>query len=205
MFRNTSQQTKPFTESPSQSTTTPTKSKGESSFSPSSTLGSSSPSSGLVRVAVHEQVSALYDGVTDEPTCHVEGSIYVQPTEDLQAKTFLLVIRDADGHVAHWKDWSSTCQNVTDSVPRKGGMHRSDRVLRITTKSPEEQRSPDVLVPEDTLVAQYICTDRVRPVPMVSPSFLVWCGVSIRMARSFGVQDISHHICTCVCVCETTT
>ncbi|KAL7559484.1 hypothetical protein ACA910_010300 [Epithemia clementina (nom. ined.)] len=158
------------------------------SSQPKSETGSSTnaphgnPSSGWVRVAVHEQVSALYDGVTDEPTCHVEGSIYVQPTKDLEAKPFLLVIRDLDGHVASWKDWPSTCQNVSDSVSRKG-LHRSDRVLRITTKSDSER--PHTVVPEDTLIAQYICTDRVRPVPLLIKSRVVtnhrYCRVGFKI------------------------
>ena len=119
---------------------------------------------GMVQVAIHEQISALYDGVTDEPACHVEGSIYVQPSSDLQAKPFLLVLRDLENHVANWKDWPSTCQNVSDRVPRKG-LHQTDRVLQITTRA-DDGMSPRS-VAEEALIAQYICTERVRPVPLV--------------------------------------
>eukprot|EP00523_Entomoneis_sp_CCMP467_P012007 CAMPEP_0168717970 /NCGR_PEP_ID=MMETSP0724-20121128/273_1 /TAXON_ID=265536 /ORGANISM="Amphiprora sp., Strain CCMP467" /LENGTH=377 /DNA_ID=CAMNT_0008764461 /DNA_START=8 /DNA_END=1141 /DNA_ORIENTATION=- len=141
---------------------------------------------GLVRVAIHEQVSALYDGVTDEPACHVEGSLYVRPSEDLQAKPFLLVVRDSDNHVAHWKDWPSTCRNVSDKVSRKG-LHRTDRVLQISTRCEEQKRttqSPRSLA-EETLIGQYICSDRVRPVPLLIKSRVVtnhrYCRVGFKI------------------------
>ena len=134
------------------------------------TTSSGSSTLTLVRVAMHEQVSALYDGVTDEPSCHVEGSIYVQTTKDLESKPFLLVIRDLDGHVASWKDWPSTCQNVSAVVSRKG-LQRTDRVLRIRTKS--DLQTSHSAGPEATNIAQYICSEPVRHVPLVRSYYVV--------------------------------
>uniref|UniRef100_A0A7S2YCF4 MHD domain-containing protein n=1 Tax=Entomoneis paludosa TaxID=265537 RepID=A0A7S2YCF4_9STRA len=145
--------------------------------------GTSSSGIGRVQVAIHEQVSALYDGVTEEPACHVEGSIYVQPSRDLQATPFLLVIRDLENHVAHWKDWPSTCQNVSEQVPRQ---HRTDRVLQITTRVPKAKTPTSTrLAAEEALIGQYICTDRVRPVPLLIKSRVVtnsrYCRVGFKV------------------------
>ena len=48
----------------------------------------------LVAVAVHEQLSATYNDTSDEPSCHLEGSVYVRAMSDMSRHPFCLVVRD---------------------------------------------------------------------------------------------------------------
>jgi hypothetical protein len=125
-----------------------------------------------VHVAMHEQLSAIYDDISDDPACQVEGSIHVKPSPELANSPFSLVLRDLMGHLKSVKQHRvgggghgtgdsslSYCQDVTDKVSRQG-LHKSDRVFRVMLP-------PNVLSNGEVPIAQYICSSRVRPVPLV--------------------------------------
>jgi hypothetical protein len=125
-----------------------------------------------VHVAMHEQLSAIYDDTSEDPACQVEGSIHVKPSAEMANSPFSLVLRDLMGHLKSVKDrvggtggtaagdYSySYCQDVTDKVSRQG-LHKSDRVFRVTLP-------PNVLSNGEVPIAQYMCSSRVRPVPLV--------------------------------------
>jgi hypothetical protein len=112
-----------------------------------------------VHVAIHEQLSAIYDDISEDPACQVEGSIHVKPSAEMGNSPFSLVLRDLMGHLKNVKDRTDFCQDVTDKVSRQG-LHKSDRVFRVMLP-------PNVLANGEVPIAKYICSSRVRPVPLV--------------------------------------
>lgn len=118
----------------------------------------------LVGVAVHEQLSATYDDASEEPSSHLEGTVTVRATTDMSRHPFCLVIRDLLGHIEVLEDRTLVSKDVSQQISRKG-LHRSDRVIRISL--------PATSTRKDVQVARYICTTRLRPVPLVSGSFCV--------------------------------
>lgn len=110
-----------------------------------------------VRVAMHEQVSALYDDESTDTTCQVEGSVHVKPTADLKAP-FHLVIRDLLDQLDRIEVDHEVCRDVSEMISRKD-LHKSDRVLRVTV--------PPNADDQEISIASYVCASSLRPVPMV--------------------------------------
>jgi hypothetical protein len=110
-----------------------------------------------VRLAMHEQVSALYDDATVDTTCQIEGSIHIKPTTDLKAP-FHLTIRDVMNHLERIEIRPDICCDVSEKISRKD-LHESDRVLRVTL--------PPNSINQEIPIARYVCTPTLRPVPMV--------------------------------------
>ena len=130
----------------------------------------------LVTVAVHEQLSATYDDVSEEPSCHLEGSVYVRATADMSRHPFCLVVRDLLGHVEVLEDRTVVSKDVSQQISRKG-LHRADRVVRISLPSSSTRK--------DVQIARYICTTRLRPVPLVSPASAVTQHCLLRLPHCF--------------------
>lgn len=112
----------------------------------------------VVAVHMNEQLSAIYDDVSESPSCHLEGSIYVTPTVDMSRHSFCLVVRDLLDHIDVFEDRTAVAKDVTKEIPRKG-LHRSDRVLRVSL--------PASATRKEVKVGRYICSGRLRPVPLV--------------------------------------
>lgn len=112
----------------------------------------------VVSVALHEQLSATYDDVSPEPSCHLEGNVYVRAVTDMSRHPFCLVMRDLLGHIDVLEDRAMVAKDVSQQISRTG-LHRADRVLRISL--------PASATRKDVQVARYICTSRLRPVPLV--------------------------------------
>jgi hypothetical protein len=110
-----------------------------------------------VRLAMHEQVSALYDDANVDTTCQIEGSIHVKPTTDLKAP-FHVTIRDTMNHLERIEIRPDICRDVSEKISRKD-LHESDRVLRVTL--------PPNSINQEIPIARYVCTPTLRPVPMV--------------------------------------
>jgi hypothetical protein len=113
-----------------------------------------------VRLAMHEQVSALYDDDSVDTTCQIEGSIHVKPTTDRKSP-FHLTIRDVMSHLERIEVRPDICRDVSEKISRKD-LHESDRVLRVTL--------PPNSLNQEIKIARYVCTSTLRPVPMVSLS-----------------------------------
>jgi hypothetical protein len=111
-----------------------------------------------VRLAMHEQVSALYDDASVDTTASIIGSIHVKPTTDLKGP-FHVTIRDAMNHLERIEIRPDICRDVSEKISRKG-LHESDRVLRVTL--------PPNSINQEIPIARYVCTPTLRPVPMVS-------------------------------------
>ena len=111
-----------------------------------------------VSVAVHEQLSAIYDDVSPEPSCHLEGTIHVRSTTDMSRHCFCLVLRDLLGHIDVLEDRPAVAKDVSKEIARKG-LHKGDRVMRISLPSSSKGKAVQI--------ARYICTSGLRPVPLV--------------------------------------
>lgn len=112
----------------------------------------------VVAVAVREQLSATYDDVSAEPSCHLEGTVHVRGMTDMSRHPFCLVMRDLLGHIEVLEDRAMVAKDVSQQISRTG-LHRADRVLRISL--------PASATRKDVQVARYICSSRLRPVPLV--------------------------------------
>ena len=113
----------------------------------------------VVSVAIHEQLSATYDDVSEEPSCHLEGTVYVRATTDMSRHPFCLVVRDLLSHIDVLEDRAMVAKDVSQQILRTG-LHRADRVMRISLPSSATRK--------DVQVARYVCSSRLRPVPLVS-------------------------------------
>eukprot|EP00977_Amphora_coffeiformis_P013648 scaffold3608_cov183-Amphora_coffeaeformis.AAC.35 len=115
----------------------------------------------VVAVAVHEQLSAIYDDVSQEPSCHLEGTIHVKSSTDMSRHPFCLVLRDLLGHIDVLEDRPAVAKDVSKEISRKG-LHRGDRVMRVSLPSTSKGKAVQI--------ARYICTTGLRPVPLVRAS-----------------------------------
>jgi hypothetical protein len=113
----------------------------------------------VVTVTVHERLSAVYDDVSEEPSCHLEGSIHVRTSVDVSRHPFCLVMRDLLGHMDVLEDRSEVAKDVSNQVSRTS-LHRTDRVLRVSL--------PSSATHKEVQVARYICSNQLRSVPLVS-------------------------------------
>lgn len=127
----------------------------------------------IVAVNINECLSAIYDDVSEEPSCQVEGSIFVTPTVDMSRHSFCLVVRDLLGHIDVLEDRTGVAKDITTQITRKG-LHRSDRVLRISL--------PATATRKEVRIARYICSGRLRPVPLVSCAFHIVRRMSMNIA-----------------------
>ena len=129
-----------------------------------------------VRIAILEQVSAIYDDVSAEGSVSVEGSVFIQ-LPNRRIPPFCLIFRDLLDQVDRLEEKTAVCHNITDKISREK-LHRSDTVLRVTLPSPTDQMESEVSV------LNYVCAPSLRPVPLVSSvclSGLFWiqafCGL----------------------------
>ena len=112
----------------------------------------------VVSVSVDEQLSAMYDDVSQEPTCHLEGAVHARSMVDMGQHPFCLVLRDLLGHIDVLEDRPAVSKDVSKEISRKG-LHRGDRVVRISLPSTSKGKVLQI--------ARYICHTELRPVPLV--------------------------------------
>jgi hypothetical protein len=103
----------------------------------------------IVHVNVCEQLSAMYDDLSQEGTVLVTGSICVQSTE--KGKRFKLILEDDALNVQRIE---STHAAKSDS--------RSTRTSREILVDLQNAKSSD-----EVLIAKYFCSHKLRPVPLV--------------------------------------
>jgi len=117
-----------------------------------------------IQVAVHEQLSALYDDVSSEPSFHVDGSIFVKAKSQLAGAPFCITVRDLMGNLEEITSLDESTQEISDEISRQG-LHRSDRVLRVLF--PQEDTSRGDRSNAGVRIASYTCSPTLRPVPLV--------------------------------------
>ena len=139
----------------------------------------------VINVAIHEQLSALYDG-EEPPESQVIGSIHVSEamlfqgirqypcmhcpltfllvsrqvrTEEEGLKgAFCLVVKDSAGQLEQFVEQKRVCCDITDNIPYSS-REVDDRILRVTLPSESE--------PNQVSIADYSCTGAVHPIPLV--------------------------------------
>jgi hypothetical protein len=104
----------------------------------------------IVYVAIREQLSAMYDDFTHEGSIAVTGSICVKST---QTKRFHLVVKDEESNIQRLESIRSQKSVLGESGKRE---------LRVDLKGTKPL--------EEVLVANYFCSPKLRPVPLVSAS-----------------------------------
>lgn len=110
-----------------------------------------------VQVAIHEQLSSLYDG-TEDAEVQVIGSILARPEEGVK-DSFCFVVKDFSGQLEQFQPQSNVCKDITDSIPCTK-TEVGDRVLRVTYPSDDSK-------PKQMTVASYTCGSSVHPIPLV--------------------------------------
>lgn len=113
-----------------------------------------------VQVAVHEQLSAMYDDFSQEGAITVTGSIHVKTPK---VTPFTLVLRD-EAHIVQRVEVfvaSEVCELLQDGAV--GG----DRQLRVNLHESQSN--------EEILIAKYFCLPTLRPVPLVSSFSMYLC------------------------------
>lgn len=110
-----------------------------------------------VQVAIHEQLSSLYDG-TEDAEVQVIGSILAKPEEGVK-DSFCFVVKDFAGQLEQFQPQSNVCKDITDLIPY-AKTEVGDRVLRVTFSS-------DGSKPKQMTVASYTCGSAVHPIPLV--------------------------------------
>jgi hypothetical protein len=98
-----------------------------------------------VRVAIHEQLSAMYDDFSQEGAITVTGSIHVKVAESVP---FSLVLNDSAENVQRIEELPDVCS--VDNM----------RVLQV-------KLDPTHAL-EEIPIANYFCLPKLRPVPLVS-------------------------------------
>lgn len=97
-----------------------------------------------VDVAIHEQLAATYDDFTYNGAISVKGSIYIRTA----ATTFDVTINDEAQTIQRLEPIESICKQRKDV-----------RTLRVELKSS--------LPKDEILIANFFCTPKLRPVPLV--------------------------------------
>jgi hypothetical protein len=102
-----------------------------------------------IDVAIHEQLAATYDDFNQDGAVSLTGSIYVRTAN---AKPFDLTINDESDSIIRVEPRAPICLQEE---------HKScGRILRVELK---KSRAND-----ETLIANYFCGPKLRPVPLVS-------------------------------------
>jgi hypothetical protein len=108
--------------------------------------------SSTVRVAIQEQLSAMYDDFSQEGSITVTGSVHILPTTNATSSPLNLLIKDSDDCIQRVEDASENCQ-TNDSG-------NGTFTLRVNCSDLSSQ--------QETRLVNYFCAPKLRPVPIVS-------------------------------------
>ena len=122
-----------------------------------------------VRIALHEQVTALYDDFSTEGTVKVTGSIWIQPNPDGEGagenmaergspSTLLLKIKDPSSCLQR-------LQQLDDAFCKLTRDDQGQRSLLVTLDPVQQSR--------EVHIADFYCSTTLRPVPLVSINSIV--------------------------------
>jgi len=128
-------------------------------FFPDDPFMECSPIKAWVRVAIHEQLSAMYDDFSQEGAITVTGSIHVKASE---CAPFSLVL----------KDTTENLQRIEEQVPGVCSVDNK-RVLRVKLDSTHSL--------QEIPIANYFCLPKLRPVPLVRKLCCLWRSIRSRM------------------------
>jgi len=130
-----------------------------------------------VHVAIHEQLSSLYDSSNDVES-QVIGSIHVRAEKGVK-DSFCFVVKDFVGQLEQFQEETSVCKEITSTIPYSR-TEVGDRVLRVTY--------PNDSTPKQITVATYTCGNVVHPIPLVCLVLFI---------ESFNLRSQAEPILTC--------
>lgn len=117
---------------------------------------------GLIRVAILEQLSALYDSVSAEGSVCVEGSVYVKSL-GRSSDPFCVVLRDTMQHVSRIDVQNDICHELPLTPETRKQLKSTEKVVRVSIPSNGKPLSDN----DETLILNYVCAQHLRPVPLV--------------------------------------
>jgi hypothetical protein len=104
-----------------------------------------------IHVALHEQLTCMYDGNDSAPSSQVEGSIHVRSSS---TNPFSLLMRDRSKHMDSFHVDPKYCVTVTNDADALLG----DRLLKIVLPSSSAKKQK---------IASYTCGSQLRPIPLL--------------------------------------
>lgn len=107
----------------------------------------------IIRVAMHEQIAAMYDDFSQDGSITVTGSIYVKATMDVP---FTLQLQDELLNLQRVEPYPG-CQLVRDDL--------GNRILKVELTKSKLFR--------EVCIADFLCIANLRPVPLVRYNFLL--------------------------------
>lgn len=147
-----------------------------------------------VRVALHEELAALYNDGGSDPVLAVSGTIHIES----QQRNLDLILHDTAGAVGKVEPITSCATSDLDGSEEQQGIDHevfldtttsSHRILRLNlpqeVDGPEENRSASILV------ARYGCTSLLKPVPLVRGRFARQCYFLLTLP--FPLTSLSRH------------
>ena len=134
-----------------------------------------------VGVALHEEMSCVYDGVSNTSSLSVEGVVSVKSSVALEGKNIALTISDPEQHVDKLSFDASIVSEVRTSSTG-GGKSNHSRVFSVTLPENDSDFPPNV----DVRCIKYNCSSSLVPVPVVS------CLASCSTSRIIALACISY-------------
>lgn len=104
-----------------------------------------------IHVALHEQLTCLYEGNDNAPSSQVEGTIHVRSST---SAPFHLLMRDQSSHLESFREDPKYC---TTALSKEDGF-LDDRLLTITL--------PNSLAKKQK-IASYTCNETLLPIPLL--------------------------------------
>ena len=116
-----------------------------------------------VSVALHEEMSCVYDGVSNTSSLSIEGVVSVKSSVALEGKNIALTLTDPEQHV----DKLSFDASIVSEVGTRGtGGGKSNRSRVFSVKLPQNDSAFPSNV--DVRCIKYNCSSSLVPVPVVS-------------------------------------
>ena len=116
-----------------------------------------------VSVALHEEMSCVYDGVSNTSSLSVKGIVSVKSSVALEGKNIALTLSDPEQHVDKLSYDASIVSEVGTNGTGGGKSNRS-RVFSVTLPENDSDFPPNV----DVRCIKYNCSSSLVPVPVVS-------------------------------------
>ena len=116
-----------------------------------------------VGVALHEEMSCVYDGVSNTSSLSVEGVVSVKSSVALEGKSIALTINDSGQHIDKLSFDASIVSEVGTSSTG-GGNSNHCRVFSVTLPENDSDFPPSM----DVRCIKYNCSSSLVPVPVVS-------------------------------------
>jgi len=137
-----------------------------------------------VKIALHEEMSCVFDGVSRTSSLSIEGTISVKSSVALEGKEFRFILKDPEQHVDKLSFDSSFVSEADASGGGEGGVKR---VFGVTL--------PNYGLPSNTDIqmVKYACSSSLAPVPVLVQSKVRIAGKLCRVAVKVRSNPSNKH------------